>query len=71
MFDLYAEASDFWRDEVTPLRKWVEKVTPRSDDEVLDLLVHPKRPDRLRILFGQLERSPEGVQAAIRLIASR
>lgn len=61
---LWAQARDFWRDEVVPLRKVVEKVAPRTDDEVLDLMVRARRPERLRVLFGQLETTPEGIEAA-------
>lgn len=61
---LWTQAKEFWRDEVVPLRKVVEKVAPRTDDEVLDLMVRAKRPERLRVLFSQLETTPEGVDAA-------
>lgn len=67
---LWREAKEYWRDEVAPLRRWVEGVAPRSDDEVLDLLVRAKRPERLRILFRHLETSPEGAAAANELRAS-
>jgi len=55
---------------VVPFRKVAEKVTPGTDDEVPDFLVRAKKPERARILFGQLERTPEGAEDAHELRAA-
>lgn len=56
------DARAFWRDEVVPLRKVVGKVQRAEfDDQVVDILVRAKRPDRLRALFRHID--PEEANA--------